>query len=91
MSPDLFNLYSEMILREIENIDGLRAGGQNINNQRYADDTVLIAETEQDLQDLLDTVVVASGKKRTISKYLENGEYDYIIKKTKRPNLPVRK
>ncbi|GFR83553.1 retrovirus-related Pol polyprotein LINE-1 [Elysia marginata] len=40
LSPDLFNLYSEMILRELDNIQGIGLGGHNINNIRYADDTV---------------------------------------------------
>ena len=43
-SPDLFNLYKEMILRELEDLPRLVIRGHNINNIRYADDTVLIAE-----------------------------------------------
>jgi len=49
MSPDLFNLYSEMILRNLEDHNGLQIGGHNITNLRYADDTVLLAESEEDL------------------------------------------
>ena len=62
MSPDLFNFYSEMILRNLENIQGLKINGENFNNLRYADDTVLIAESEQQLQRLLNTVVLESEK-----------------------------
>ena len=43
MSLDLFNYYSEMILQELEVEKGLKVGGQNITNLRYADDTVLLA------------------------------------------------
>ena len=42
MSPDLFNYYSELILRELEKERGLRIGGQNITNLRYADDTLSV-------------------------------------------------
>ena len=63
MSPDLFNLYSERILRELEAMPGLVVGGNNINNLRYADDTVLIATSEEQLQVLVDKVVLESAKK----------------------------
>lgn len=61
-SPDFFNLYSEMILRTIIDMVGLKVGGVNFNNLRYADDTVLIATTEEQLQALLDQVVEASAE-----------------------------
>ena len=60
MSPDLFSLYSENIFRNIENMEGINIGGRCINNIRYADDTVLIADNEQDLQNLVDAVVTHS-------------------------------
>ena len=46
-SPNLFHLYSEMILWEMENLKGFFTGEWNINNLRYADDTVLIAKSEK--------------------------------------------
>ena len=57
MSPDLFNYYSELILRKLDKERGLKIGGRNITNIRYADDTVLLAESAEDLQKLLDVVV----------------------------------
>ena len=42
---------------------GIKVGGYNMNNIRYADDTVLIADNEKDLQEMLDTVVRESEKK----------------------------
>ena len=63
MSPDLFSLYGEFIMREAEDVGGLKVGGQNINNIRYADDTVLIADSEEGLQRLLQKVKEASEGK----------------------------
>ena len=56
LSPTLFNLYTEIIFKSIEEAKGVSIGGVNINNLRYADDTALIAENEKDLQRLLDLV-----------------------------------
>ena len=36
-----------MIMREIEDMEGFRIGGKVVNNSRYADDTVILAESEQ--------------------------------------------
>ncbi|GFO00845.1 endonuclease-reverse transcriptase [Plakobranchus ocellatus] len=63
LSPDLFSLYSEIIMRNLENQPGIKVGGQNINNLRYADDTVLISENKEDLQKLLNIVEEESRKK----------------------------
>ena len=65
----LFNLYLGMILWETEDQKGFIIGGQNINNLRYADDTVLIAKSEKRLQDLLDKVVEESKKKGLTINY----------------------
>ena len=50
MSPCLFNLYAEYILRNAgleEAQAGIKIAGRNINNLRYADDTTLMAESEE--------------------------------------------
>ncbi|GFS05700.1 retrovirus-related Pol polyprotein LINE-1 [Elysia marginata] len=61
LSPDFFNISSEMILRNIYDLKGIiRIGGVNINNLRYADDTVLVAESESELQAILDVVTDTS-------------------------------
>ena len=56
MSPCLFNLYAEYIMRnaELEEAQaGIKITGRNINNLRYADDTTLMAESKKELKSLL--------------------------------------
>ncbi|GFS00673.1 retrovirus-related Pol polyprotein from type-1 retrotransposable element R2, partial [Elysia marginata] len=62
MSPAIFNLYTEYIFRTIDNIPGLTVGGININNLRYADDTVMLTKNEEDLQKLVNIVKEESEK-----------------------------
>ena len=55
-SPCLFNLYAEYIMRNAgleEAQSGIKISGRNINNFRYADDTILMAESEEELKSLL--------------------------------------
>ena len=45
ISPILFNLYSELMIREaMEGMEGVKVGGRNITDLRYADDAVLVAD-----------------------------------------------
>ena len=56
LSPCLFNLYAEYIMRNAgleEAQAGIKTVGRNINNLRYADDTILMAESEEELKSLL--------------------------------------
>ena len=56
LSPCLFNLYTEYIMRNsgLEEVQaGIRIARRNINNLRYADDTTLMAESEEELKSLL--------------------------------------
>ena len=53
-SQDLFSLYSEVIMRAIDRENGVNIGIHNISNIRFADDTVLTANTADDLQILLE-------------------------------------
>ena len=56
LSPCLFNLYAEYTMRNAglgEAQAGIKIAGRNINNFRYADDTTLMAESEEELKSLL--------------------------------------
>ena len=64
MSPCLFNLYAEYIMRNAgleEAQAGIKMAGRNINNLRYADDTTIMAESEE-LKSLLVKVKEESEK-----------------------------
>ena len=57
LSPCLFNTYAEYIMRNAglnEAQTGIKIAGRNINNLRYADDTTLMAEREEELKSLFD-------------------------------------
>ena len=61
----LFNLHPEYIMQNTgldEPQDGIKIAGRNINSPRYADDTTLMAESEEELKSLLMTV------KKTVKK-----------------------
>ena len=65
LSPCLFNLYAEYIMRDAgleEAQVGIKIAGRNINKLRYADDTTLMAESEEELKSLLKKVKVESEK-----------------------------
>eukprot|EP00795_Rhopilema_esculentum_P009669 gene9669-biopygen2063 len=89
-SPYLFNMYSELFLRELDGMQEFIIGGHNMNNLRYADDTVLISESAEKLQELLDRVVAESRKKgltinckktecMVVSKQLEKPQFTLQI------------
>ena len=65
LSPCLFNLHTEYIVRNAgleETQAGIKIEGRNISNLRYADDTTLLAQSEEELKSLLMKVKVESGK-----------------------------
>ena len=65
LSPCLFNFYAEYIMRNAgleETQTGVKIARRNINNLRYADDTTLMAESEEELKSLLMKVKVESEK-----------------------------
>ena len=65
LSPCLFNFYAEYIMRNAgleETQAGIKIAGRNLNNLRYADDTTLMAESEEELKSLLMKVKEESEK-----------------------------
>ena len=65
LSPCLFNLYTEYIMRNAgleEAQTGIKIAGRNIKYLRYADDTILMVESKEELQSLLMKVKVESEK-----------------------------
>ena len=75
LSPHLFDLYSEYIMRQVnlEEIDiGVRMGGIKINNLRYADDTTILAESKEELQQLVTSVNEKSARPDSTYLNLKN-------------------
>ena len=62
LSPDLFSLCSQVVMDAMVDMEGVNVGGLNIKNIRYADDTVLIADTADKLQRLVDKLNVECNR-----------------------------
>ena len=84
LSPSIFNLYVEYIMRNAgleEAQPGFKIAGRNINNLRYADDTILMAESEKELKNFLMKVKEESeraGLKLNIKKKKKLRSWDLI-------------
>ena len=72
LSPCLFNLYAEYIIRNVGLEAGIKTAGRNINNLRYADDPTLMAESEEELKSLLMKVKEDSEKNWLKAQHSEN-------------------
>jgi len=91
LSPCLFNFYAEYIMRNAglkEAQAGIKIAGRNINNLRYADDTTLMAESEEELKSLLMKVKEEGekiGLKLNITSWQIDGETvaDFILRGSK--------
>ena len=78
LSPHLFNFYAEYMMRNAgleEAQAGIKIAGRNINNLRYADDTTLMAESEEELRSLLMKVKVESEKSWLKAQHSENKDH----------------
>ena len=75
LSPCFFNLYAEYIMRNAgleEAQAGIKIARRNTNNLRYADDTTLRAESEEELKSLVMKVKEESGKSWLKAQHSEN-------------------
>ena len=80
LSPCLFNLYAEYIMKNgglQETQAGIKIAGRNINNLRYADDTTLMAESEEELKSLLMEVKEESWLKAQHSENEDHGIHSH--------------
>ena len=78
LSPCLFNLYAEYIMRNArldEAQAGVKIARRNINNLRYADDTTLMAESEEELKRLLMKVKKESKNSWFKTQHSENKDH----------------
>ena len=89
LSPSLFNLYVERIFKAVEDKKGIIVGGLNINNLRYADDTVLISDSEHNVQVLLNAVN-EEGEKWGMKINVTKTKAMVIQKREVAPNINVR-
>ena len=71
------HLYSEVILREIENLPGVKVGSVNISNLRCADDTVLTVKMKQPFK-ILGITLCQKMKRKVFKLIYKSKRYDYI-------------
>ena len=78
LSPCLFNLYAEYIMKNAgleEAQAGIKIAGRNINHLKYADDTTLMAESEEELNSLLMKVKEEREKSWCKTQHSENEDH----------------
>jgi len=87
LSPILFNLYSEFLIQEaLESTKGIKINGINITNIRYADDTVLLAESEDELHGMITKLCdscanygMSLNAKKTKVMLIRKGNEDHAV------------
>ena len=91
LSPTLFNLYSEKIFQEAlgGSPEGIKINGKTINNIKYADDTVILASSPEDLQTLLEKIN-ATSVKYGLNLNTSNTKYMTISKNVLPPMILTR-
>ena len=88
LSPDLFALYGENIMKAMEDMDGVKVGGVNINNLRYVDDALVIAESLEQLQALMN-VLNEESVERGLNINIKKTESMLVTKKREVPECKI--
>ena len=89
LSPYLFNLFTELIFRAIESEDeGVSVGGRRISNLRYADDTAITAENENELQ-ILAKRVNKEGKDFGMKMNIKKTKTMVVSRKSEIPKVKI--
>ncbi|GFS07445.1 retrovirus-related Pol polyprotein from type-1 retrotransposable element R2 [Elysia marginata] len=83
LSPSLFNLYTE-----IDDVPGLKVNGENINNLRLSDDTVLLAESEKGLQNIV-TIIEEKSEQYGLMMNTKKTKV-MVISKTEPPKVNIK-
>ena len=89
LSPRLVNLYTEAIFRHIEDSGGVTIGGPRIHNLRYADDTVLLADSKENLHNMMDKVNEV-GKLYSMKVNAKKTKAMVISRNEKKPTANVK-
>ena len=101
MSPCLFNFYAEYIMQNAgldESQAGIKIARRNINNFRYADDTILVAEIEEELKSLLKKMKEESEKvglklnikKTTTTMIMTSGSHHFMANRMRKSEISDR-
>ena len=86
LSPDLFSLYTQIVMDELAEYEGVKIGGRNINNIRYADDMVMIADSQEKLQTLMDKLILECSR---VGLRINKGKTEVMGITKRRDRLPV--
>ena len=86
LSPDLFSLHIQVIMNEMSELPGGKIGGRNINNIRYEDDMVVMGETEEGLQTLINKL---QEECRKFGLRINIGKREVMGVTQRRKRLPV--
>ena len=88
LSPKLFNLYTEEIFQKADELPGINIGGTNITNLRYADDTALLAESEEAPQAIVN-VVREESLVRGLKMNVKKTKSMVVSRKENRPSVGI--